>query len=49
MAFQVDIDHPLVMLLQVSGEMEVQVEAWTPCDQVCSALSDTLRAGQVCE
>ncbi|KAK7507086.1 hypothetical protein BaRGS_00001937 [Batillaria attramentaria] len=42
----VEIDHPLVMLMQIRGQVEIQVEAWNPCDKVCAVLSDILHEGE---
>ncbi|PVD26356.1 hypothetical protein C0Q70_14028 [Pomacea canaliculata] len=44
---EVDIGHPLVILMQVKGEIEIKVDTWKPCDTVCTSLEDVLQEGEI--
>ncbi|KAL8613812.1 hypothetical protein ACOMHN_029669 [Nucella lapillus] len=44
---QVDVGHPLVMVGVVNGQMDIRLEAWSPCQGLCPLLHLTLQPGQV--
>lgn len=44
---EVLIDHPVVLLLQVEGQMKVQLLPKTPCEHICEALNGIIHAGEV--